>query len=234
MKGFLSFLKYIFSVAATPVSLILLWVFNIRPVSFAFSLFNYQLSVQNIETTTAALDLAFLVLIYNIVGKLLSKIKKPITLDISIEDSTDPNNDPVVKYDPTQGLKKLKCKVTFNYRHPFLRRISTLCSHHIIEIHWSEWITIEIDEPVSLNLLGVSNKNSWASRVTAQLGPYDTNLNLVIPFYFTVKNSYIKDGSIFPKVKFHSNIIAHCLIRCVASLFISINESKIQIRLIKE
>jgi hypothetical protein len=153
-------IKYLLSVAATPVSLLLLWIFNIRPFELILKITGWKLDVTNVETITAAIDLALLVLIYNVIYKLLSLIEKPVTMILAIEDPRNPDNYQVVKHNPSDGLVKLKFTASVDYKSSAFKTVTKLGCEHYFEFHWSDWLELEIDDIIGINGLYLS-QNRW-------------------------------------------------------------------------
>ncbi|AUS27049.1 hypothetical protein MMB75_05505 [Paenibacillus sp. P2(2022)] len=232
MRYFWNAFKYLFTVSATPVSLLLLLIFNIRPFKKILEITGWTLNATNVETTTAAIDLAILVLLYNILGKVFSKFKKPVSIKFSIEDPKDPEGDLTVKYDSSTGLKKMKIKVSVDYKNNFLKFLSRLGSEHYIEVHWNNWFTFEIDEEISNSIGGATSVNKWSAPIS--LGNYDYQAKFDIPFYFTINNTLRRNGSIVPELRFHSNFVLNYVMILLTYMWIDKKEQKIDVILLRE
>lgn len=227
MKLISSIIKYLFSIGGSPVTLSLLWVFDIRPFSFTYELLKIQKVIP--DNGMIALDLASLLLLYNIILKLfdwvLTKIQKPISMSFSIVDQSHPDNqDSITIYANDQKLHKLTLKVQVNYRHLFLKKFT----NPYLELYWSRWITLEINEKKSEQMGGIMNDNDWRAPLLYSIGPMEQEMKFDVPFYITPGATFSSKGYIIPKLKFVENKPFSFLFKL---LMIEVNEKKFEITL---
>ncbi|MNB86272.1 hypothetical protein D3C75_332120 [compost metagenome] len=234
MKTLKEIIKFILSVAATPTALVLLWIYNFHPFEYIQNITHWKINSQNPETTTAAIDLAFLVMIYNIVWKIISKLKKPVNIEMWIEDPIDVLKEATVKYSVSSNLKKLTCKVKIDYSSRFFKFASKLWGSHILEINWGNWLKLEFDDSDFSSIASRTENNRWSTVLSDQIGEYEISNEYTIPFYFTVNNTLSRKGTINPKLRFHNSKFNNILLFCLTYFLISVDEKCMEIILNRE
>ncbi|MCY9511977.1 hypothetical protein M5W68_00025 [Paenibacillus larvae] len=224
MKTVLKIIKFLLTTAIIPICLILLWIYNMRPFTYFSQKMN--LDYQITDNASATIDQAVLVFVLTVFIKLIETINRP-KISVSINDPKDPNKDAIVKYSLNQGLKKLIIQVHCDYKYLFCKKLG---SQLMVEIHWGDWLSIEIDEPKTKQLNGELSKNKWCVLTSEQMGVYDIKIQFEVPLYFSVNGDSIKNGFITPKLRFKRFKLTNFLF----FLFISREEESIEIKLMKE
>lgn len=225
MKKTLNILKYILSISGSPATLAIMWFFDIRPFSYIYD--SFKISKDIPDNGMIALDLALLLLIYNLLIKcfewILTKIEKPISISFAIIDQSHPDkNNSITIYANEQKLHKLTLKVQVNYKHLYMKKLTK----PYLEIHWSRWITLEINESKSAQMGGTMNENDWKAPLLYSIGEMEHEMHFDVPMYITPSATFSKKAYIIPKLNFDDNKAFSFLVKL---LMIEVKEKKFEI-----
>ncbi|WP_139491059.1 hypothetical protein [Brevibacillus dissolubilis] len=211
MRTLISLIKYLYTVTASPLALLLIWIFNIRPFKYIYDKFHLEIKSSNPEPIIAAIDLAILLLLHNIIWKIVSKLKRPVNIKVTIIDPKDALDEETTKYDFGGQARKLKVKGQVSYKNLFYKRISTLfgIANHVLEIRWNKnWLTVAVDDKRGDIESGKIEGNRWYCDLTALIEKYDIETNIELPIYFSVNNDFIRTGKISARIISGGNIWA--------------------------
>jgi hypothetical protein len=239
MKHLTRLIKYLWTVSNNLVCILLVWIFNVSPLHIYSKITGWSIPSSLPLTATAAIDLAVILFLYNNLGFLLSKLFslliKPVKVNLSIIDPSNPSEHKSILYDLQSGLKKLKFRVSISYKNGFFKTVSTLGLCHIVELHWGQWLEVDVRDDASSRLSGESGNNYWRCYLTRSMGTYDVETSFELPFYFTVRNNVIRKGFITPKIKLLPNSkFVNALLVLLTYPIVSVNEQRIEITLAKE
>lgn len=212
MKLLSSVISYIWSKSVTIIALFSVWIFKFDPYSYINNIFHFDIEATNQETVKGAINLAILIFVYDICGKLISLtgtklleivgLKNKVEVSIKISDPTDPDDCEKIKYTFGSTLKKVELHAKIDYKRNFLKKVVTWGREHFIEIHWNEqWLTLEIDEDKAKDLNGIKENGVWKFGISNMLTIEQLDTIFRMPIYFTVnRNDTIRKGYINAKL----------------------------------
>ncbi|GIO03043.1 hypothetical protein J5TS2_37110 [Brevibacillus halotolerans] len=219
-------IKYVLSVIASPVCLLLVWCFNIRPFSYFKETFNGAFTSNIPDTAMVAIDLSIVLVVYNVIGKLIEKLERPVKVKISIINPADSLGEDTTKYTFGEHTKKLKITGEISYNSTFFKNLTTCkgAFPHVLEVHWNDrWLTVRFDERKTEKLKASTKEGKWTCSFDELLGEKTNKTTFEIPIFFNVDSDIIRSGEIECQVTYGSkSFLLNTILSWIKCLFMKI------------
>ncbi|SFA75402.1 hypothetical protein SAMN05216312_101294 [Cohnella sp. OV330] len=226
-------IKFLLSVLITPLALFFVWVLNFHPYSLLAKHFHWTIHSKNPETVEAAINVAVIVALLNIFGKIWSKFKRPVKVLLKVSDPLNKIGKNEIMYNANTGsLKKLVLKIDIDYKNNFWRIVTAARVSHLIVLHWNN--IFKVDCEVDQDYMEKANQNLLIN-IGPLIGSLQNEVSMTHNFYFTIKNTSVNRGAFVPEFRvYRGNNLLNFLLICLLKLAVAVEIEKLDVHLEKE
>ncbi|WP_394223597.1 hypothetical protein [Priestia aryabhattai] len=189
----------IWTLFSAAISLILVWVYDIRIWTALNNHFTLNTSIP--LTVNSVIDAGVLTGIIGLLLKLINKaIKKPVSIKVSIDDPMSVHHKGEIRCTLGAEAKKLKINVEIDYKKKPYKVLFSKIGEHVFEIKWNNsWIAMVINEKQTESLNAVKGDDYWYCDILNPTNP-GTDAKLLIPIYFSINHDFQTKGNISTNV----------------------------------
>jgi hypothetical protein len=229
-------LVYILKKAIAPVALVLVWIYNVRPLIFLDKIFQTELmkkikdnpDVPN--TILGAIDVAILSFLLGVLSDVINKFfSKPIELTIKFKPSSSNSDSVTIKYDPDklENAEATKISLKISGRiYKFYKLIKFIFRGIRVKIYWhAKWLSVTWREADTL-LAPTSKPGAICFDILTLFSESDDVIEFLTTLYVTVNSSIKDQGNITAKVEINSDNKILCI--CFNGILNSLINLKIE------
>jgi len=237
MMQILRFLIYIAKKALIPIALVLVWLYDIRPLTYVDKILSIDLTNQINEmklppAIIGAIDVAILTFIFTLISDVVNKFfSKPIDLTIKLKPTNSNADSLTVKYDQNKlenaEGEPISLKLSGQV-HKFYKIIGFIFRGIKVKIYWHpKWISVTMNDYQSNELLNPKTKpGEIYFDILNLFSDSDDILDLPFKLYVTANNNIKREGKVAAKIEVNSENKFICF--CFNGILNSIINLKIE------